>query len=94
MRKDFPMRVTLKLFAMLGDHLPSEVEGHRSTGGELTVDVPDGTAVQELIDRFNLPSRLVHLVLVNGVHVSPQACAGHVLSADDEIAIWPPIGGG
>ena len=94
MSKDFVMRVTLKLFAILGDHLPSEVEGQRRAGNELTLEVPDGTSVQEVIDRFNLPSRLVHLVLVNGVHISPRACAGHVLNADDEIAIWPPIGGG
>lgn len=94
MSKDFFMRVTLKLFAMLGDHLPSEVWGQRRAGNELTVEVPDGTSVQEVIDRFNLPSRLVHLVLVNGVTISPRACAGHVLNADDEVAIWPPIGGG
>jgi sulfur carrier protein ThiS len=88
------MRVTLKLFAMLADHLPPGVEGQRRAGNGLTVDVPEGSSVQEVIDRFNLPSRLVHLVLVNGVYVSPQACAGHVLDSDDEVAIWPPIGGG
>ena len=88
------MRVTLKLFAMLGDHLPPEAQGQRRAGNELAVDVPDGTSVQELIDRFRLPSRLVHLVLVNGIYISAQACAGHVLNADDEVAIWPPIGGG
>ena len=88
------MRVTLKLFATLGDHVPSEVEGQRRAGNEWTVEVPDGTSVQEVIDRFNLPSPLVHLVLVNGVTISPRACAGHVLNADDEVAIWPPIGGG
>lgn len=88
------MRITLKVFAMLGDHLPTETDGQRRAGNELTVDVPDGTSVQEVIDRFNLPSRLVHLVLVNGVYVSPGVCAGRVLNADDEVAIWPPIGGG
>ena len=88
------MRVTLILFAMLRDHLPSEVEAQTRAGNELTLEVPDGTSVQEIIDRFNLPSPLVHLVLVNGVHISPAALAGHVLNADDEVAIWPPIGGG
>ena len=94
MSKNFFMRVTLKLFAMLGDHLPAEMVGQRRAGNELTVDVPDGTSVQEVIDRFRLPSRLVHLVLVNGVTIPPHACGGHVLSADDEVAVWPPIGGG
>ena len=86
------MRVTLELFATLGDHLRPEYEGR--AGDELILDVPDGTSVQEVIDRFKLPSRLIHLVLVNGVRVSPRDCAGHVLNADDEIAIWPPIEGG
>lgn len=88
------MRITLRLFATLGDHLPSEVEGQSRAGKALNVDVPDGTSVQEVIERFNLPPGRVHLVLVNGVHVSLQACAGHVLDADDELAIWPPIDGG
>jgi molybdopterin synthase sulfur carrier subunit len=88
------MRITLRLFAMLGDYLPSEVEGQRRAGNGLTVDVPEGTSVQEVIDRFKLPFRRVHLVLVNGIYISLQACAGHVLNADDEVAIWPPIDGG
>jgi len=94
MSKSFFMRITLKLFAMLGDHLRAEMVGQRRAGNDLTVDVPDGTSVQEVIDRFRLPSRFVHLVLVNGVTIPPHACAGHVLNADDEVAVWPPIGGG
>ncbi len=50
--------------------------------------------MQAVIDRFNLPPKLVHLVLVNGVYVGPPARAGHVLAAGDELAIWPPIAGG
>jgi len=88
------MRIDFKLFAMLSDHLPAAADGHTRTGNALMVDVPEGTSVQEVIDRFKLPSRLVHLVLVNGVYVPPEARAGHVLTADDELAIWPPIAGG
>ena len=88
------MRITFKLYAMLRDHLPPEADGQRRKGNELTLDVPDGATVQSVIDRFNLPSKLVHLVLVNGVYVSPQARAGHDLAAGDELAIWPPIAGG
>ena len=94
MSPDTFMRVTLKLYAMLRDHLPPEADGQRRKGNELPLDVPVGATVQGVIDRFNLPSKLVHLVLVNGVYVAPQARAGHVLAADDELAIWPPIAGG
>lgn len=88
------MRVTLKLYAMLSDHLPPEADGQRRKGNELPLDVPDGATVQRVIDRFKLPSKLVHLVLVNGVYIPPQARAGRALAADDELAIWPPIAGG
>ena len=88
------MRITLKLYAMLGDHLPDEADGHRRAGNELSLEMPDGATVQGVIDRFRLPSRMVHLVLVNGVYVPPAARSGHVLAANDELAIWPPIAGG
>ena len=88
------MRITLKLYAMLSDHLPRAAEGQRRKGNELPLDVPDDATVQSVIDRANLPSRLVHLVLRNGVYIPPQARAGHALAADDELAIWPPIAGG
>ena len=86
--------MTFKLYAMLRDHLPSEVDGQRRTGNEMPLDVPDGSTVQGVIDRFSLPPKLVHLVLVNGVYIPPQARAGHALAVNDELAIWPPIAGG
>jgi sulfur carrier protein ThiS len=88
------MRITLKLYAMLRDRLPLEVDGQRRNGNELPLNVPDDSTVQAVIDRFSLPPKLVHLVLVNGVYVAPEARAGHVLGPDDELAIWPPIAGG
>jgi sulfur carrier protein ThiS len=88
------MRITLKLYAMLGDHLPSELDGQKRSGNELPIAMPDGDTVQDVIDRFTLPAKLVHLVLVNGVFIPPQARASHALAAGDELAIWPPIAGG
>ena len=88
------MRITLKLYAMLSDHLPSEADGQKRSGNALPLDVPEGATVQSVIDRFNLPPKLVHLVLVNGLYVAPHARPAHALAADDELAIWPPIAGG
>lgn len=88
------MRITLKLYAMLADHLPPDADGQKRKGNELPLNVPDGDSVQSVIDRCRLPPKLVHLVLVNGVYIAPQARAGHALAANDELAIWPPIAGG
>ncbi len=88
------MRVTFKLFATLGDHLPREHGGHARVGNELPVDLPEGTTLQALIDQFPMPRQLVHLVLVNGEHVLPADRAGRVLHDGDAVAIWPPIAGG
>lgn len=94
MNHNISMRIKLKLYAMLSDHLPPEADGQKRKGNELPVSVPENATVQSVIDRYNLPSKLVHLVLVNGVYIAPQARAGHALAAEDELAIWPPIAGG
>jgi sulfur carrier protein ThiS len=88
------MRITLKLYAMLADHLPSELDGERRSGNELPVNSPQGDTVQGVIDRFRLPAKLVHLVLLNGVFIPPAERAARALSEGDELAIWPPIAGG
>lgn len=88
------MRITLKLYAMLSDHFPPDAEDQKRKGNEMPMIVADGATVQAVIDRCRLPSRLVHLVLVNGVYINPSARSSHMLAADDELAIWPPIAGG
>ena len=84
------MRITLKLYATLSDCLPDEAK----RTNEWPMDVADGTTVGELIARHQLPSRLVHLVLVNGHYVPPAGRDSHVLVAGDVLAIWPPVAGG
>jgi len=88
------MRITLKLYAMLTDHLPPAAEGGTRAGNEVALEVAGGASVQGVIEQCRLPPRLVHLVLVNGVYIEPQARASHALNPADELAIWPPIAGG
>jgi sulfur carrier protein ThiS len=56
--------------------------------------VTEGTTVQQVIDRFNLPAKLVHLVLVDGAYVAPADRGTKVLKEGEALAIWPPIAGG
>jgi len=83
------MKVAVKLYASLTDLLPPERIGNR-----LDVDVPAGTTVSDLIARYRVPERSAHLVLINGVFVSPEQRATRELADGDELAVWPPIAGG
>ena len=84
-----PMQVTLKLFATLGDYLPPEAKFN-----QIQLDLPEGTSVQALVERYNLPPKLVHLVLVNGHFIPPPERSVRALQDGDVLAIWPPIAGG
>ncbi len=88
------MLITFKLHATLTDYLPRDADGRRPPYNQMQLDVADDSDVQSVIDRFRLPARLVHLVLVNGVYVAPDARARCRLAPGDALAIWPPIAGG
>lgn len=83
------MQVTLKLFATLSDYLPEPTRDN-----QVALDLPPGTCIASVIEQFNLPPRLVHLVLINGVFVPPAERGGRALHEGDVLAVWPPIAGG
>lgn len=84
------MRVTLKLYATLTDHLPA----HARRDNAVLLDLAETETIASAIEPFGLPQRLVHLVLVNGVFVPREERAGRALRDGDVLAIWPPIAGG
>jgi molybdopterin converting factor small subunit len=84
------MKITFKLFATLTDYLPAEAR-HSNV---LELDVAPQASISQIIEPFGLPSRLVHLVLVNGVYVEPPERLTRTLKDGDTLAIWPPIAGG
>jgi sulfur carrier protein ThiS len=83
------MKIRLKLFAALRDYLPEDTQSN-----ELELDVAEGTSVQGAIDFYKLPPKRVHLVLVNGYYVQPQARATTRLKEADVLCLWPPVSGG
>ena len=88
------MQILFKLHATLTDYLPRDESGRKPAYNQLQIEVPDDIDVQSVIDRFHLPPKLVHLVLVNGVYVAPSSRTQRRLCAGDALAIWPPIAGG
>ena len=85
------MKVVLKLYASLTDYLPEQGRDQRHA---IDVDVPAGTTIDAMIERFRLPRPSCHLVLVNGVYVAPALRAQKRLAEGDHLAIWPPVAGG
>jgi sulfur carrier protein ThiS len=84
------MRITFKLFATLQDYLPSEAKKTNS----LSLDITETRTVAQIIETFNLPEKLVHLVLIDGRFVPPGERASRLLNDGETLAIWPPVAGG
>jgi sulfur carrier protein ThiS len=83
------MRVTLKLYATLGDYLPPGSRNNR-----IELEVAEAATVDAVLQPFSLPPRLTHLVLVNGVYIPPDERSVCRLRDGDALAVWPPIAGG
>jgi sulfur carrier protein ThiS len=84
------MRITFKLFATLQDYLPPEAKKTNS----LSLDITEKRTVAQIIESFNLPEKLVHLVLIDGRFVPPGERASRLLNDGETLAIWPPVAGG
>ena len=84
------MRVTFKLFAMLQDYLPVEAKKDNA----LVLDLKEGTTILQVIERYGVPLKSCHLVLVDGHFVAPGDRGTRVLKEGETLAIWPPIAGG
>jgi molybdopterin converting factor small subunit len=81
--------ITLKLMATLTDYLPPPRQGH-----QIGLDLPAGTTIQDVVERFRLPWQLAHLVLVDGVYIYPDQRDIRALRDGETLAIWPPVAGG
>lgn len=84
------MRITFKLFAQLTDYLPVEAR-HTNV---IEIEVAPQATISQIIEPFQLPPKLVHLVLLNGTYIAPAQRLTQTLQPGDVLAIWPPIAGG
>jgi sulfur carrier protein ThiS len=84
------MKITFKLYATLADYLPPE--GLRTNS--IALELPQGTTIDAVIERFALPQKLCHLVLIDGRFVPPAERATRALAEGETLAIWPPVAGG
>lgn len=80
------MTIAILLFASYADAL----------GGErITLDLPAGACVRDLLDRIRLLPGADRLPLAPVVAVNQEyAAPHHRLTSGDEVAIIPPVAGG
>ena len=83
------MKLTFKLYASLTVLLPDDAKEHA-----ISVDIDAEASVFDVIDRFKVPRKSAHLVLINGVFVAPEERNKPLLRDGDTLAIWPPVAGG
>jgi hypothetical protein len=58
----------------------------------MTLDVPDGATIEQVTEPFQLPQKLVHLVLVNGRYIAPADRATLPLQPQEGCHPVPPTG--
>lgn len=79
------MRIKVRLFATLREYVPEA-----RIGVTLEIDLPEGARVSDLIAHYGLPADLVKLAYVNGIYREQDT----PLHDNDEVGLFPPIGGG
>ncbi len=79
------MHITVRLFASLARFSPGGLPGT-----PFGVDLPEFTTIQDLIARLHMPGEEIKVSFVNGLIRDLD----WVLQQDDEVGIFPPIGGG
>jgi molybdopterin synthase sulfur carrier subunit len=79
------MIVQVKLFATLRRHYPD-----LGTGEAMSVKLPDGATVGQLIEHMRLPATEVKVIFVNGIVQKDK----YVLGDGDQVGIFPAVGGG
>jgi len=83
------MNITLKLYASLGDYLPTN-----AFENTIKIEVPEGTSVSDVLSSHQVPLETCHLILINGFYHPPVSAPATKLAEGDTLAVWPPIAGG
>ena len=87
------MQIQLRLFANLREILPGDALVHR---GRTSLELPEETNVQQLLDQLKIEPRMAQMLLINGIQVarSETERSRVTLSEGDVVSIFPPLAGG
>jgi sulfur carrier protein ThiS len=78
------MKVRIKFYGAFASGLQLD------PGQAIEVEVPPHATLSELVRQLGIPEDSPWIALVNGIHRLP----GERLQEGDEIAVFPPLGGG
>ncbi len=80
------MKIKVKLFATLQRYAPDG----ETAGEPFDVELPEKSSIQDLMEQLGIREREAKVAFVNG-----RARANmYRLKPDDEVGIFPPVGGG
>ncbi len=83
------MQINIEFYASLMQYL---TPGKSRFRREIRVD--DAQRLGTLIERFHIPAKMAHIVLVNGHFVDVDKRVERELVEGDVVSIWPPVAGG
>lgn len=83
------MQIILKLYAGLGEYLPSGTRDNT-----LQLQIAGNATPHGVLDSQRVPREKVHLLLLNGVYLAVPERDTHPLRDGDVLAAWPPVAGG
>lgn len=63
-------------------------------GNSTFIEILADTSIQDVLVRYEIPKDAVHLVLLNGIYIEPEARETPIFSEGDVLALWPPVAGG
>ena len=79
----------MPLTILLAATLRKYVAGYdAATGHAMAID--QGTSVRQVAARLSVPEAEVKLIMVNGAHADWET----ILTGDERLALFPPVGGG
>ncbi len=79
------MKVEARLFATLAAYLPEEGDGRSAT-----LELADGSTVQDVVRSLRIPDDMPFLVMLNG----RDAALDQPLADGDVLSLFPPLAGG
>ena len=75
------MKISIRLMGLLKEKEPSDN----------LLEVPDNSSIDDVLSVLQADAENIHVFTVNG---QLQRDKSHILKEDDELVVFPPVGGG